>query len=139
MFGIGISLLSRSLDYLTGDTFPHNRQSHEVTSPEIWGIACAISGSLMVTAAFSKNWKFPYFAGIVSFAVYLMVAVQIFDARMLPYPWPPEDHRIVVDLLVYAYLSLVLSITIQYRESVKAKKKQIVNQVSEQLNGGAGG
>jgi len=138
MFWLGFALIVRGVDYVTGDTFPLTSLLHDVSSPEVWGIACILTGALMWASLPLKGWKWAYTANIVSFAVYVMLAVQIFDVRMIPYPWPPEDIRVITDLLAFAAFSITLSITIQYRESVKARKHQIVTATSEKITGGLG-
>ena len=138
MFWLGFALIVRGVDYVTGDTFPLTSLLHDVNSPEVWGITCIIVGIFIWVSALLKGWKWAYTANISAFAVYIMLAVQIFDMRMLPYPWPPEDVRVITDLMTFAMFSLTLSITIQYRESVKARKHQIVKATSQKLPGGLG-
>lgn len=128
-FMLGVALVSRGVDYSTGDEF------HEVTPILAWGIACLVVGLVTCVSAFAKRWQFPYFSCIAAFAVYVMIAVQRFEVDMLPYPWPPDGNRVFVDLFTFGALSLSTSITIQYRESVKAKKRQKIEAADRWLAG----
>lgn len=128
-FMLGVALVSRGVDYSTGETF------QEVTPILAWGIACLVVGLVTCVSAFAKRWQFPYLACISAFAVYVMIAVQRFEVAMLPYPWPPEDNRVFVDLFTFGALSLATSITIQYRESVAAKKRQKIEAADRWLAG----
>lgn len=128
-FMLGVSLFARGVDYTTGETYD------EVTPILAWGIACLVVGALMCVSAFSRRWQFPYFSGIAAFSVYAVIAVQRFEFEMLPYPWPPDGSRVFVDLFVLGALSLGVSVTIQYRESVAAKKRQKLEAADRWLAG----
>ena len=129
-FMLGIALLSRGVDYTTTVS-----TAHEVTPILAWGIACLAVGALMCLSSFSEHWQLPYIAGIAAFSVYAMIAAQRFEVSMLPYPWPPQRSRVFVDLVVLGVLSLGISVTIQYRESLAAKKRQQIKAADEWLAG----
>lgn len=122
--------MSRGVDYTTQTNAPR-----EVTPILAWGVACLVVGAVMCVSSFSRHWQFPYLAGIAGFSVYAMIAVQRFETSMLPLPWPPQRSRVFVDLLVFGVLSLGVSVTIQYRESVAAKKRQQIKAADEWLAG----
>ena len=128
-FMLGLALFSRGVDYVTGE------REHEVTPIFAWGIACTVVGLAFCVSAFSKRWQVPYFCGIASFSVYTVIALQRFEMRMLPYPWPPDGNRAFVDLIVLGALSLCVSVTIQYRESVAARKRQTIEAADRWLAG----
>lgn len=126
---LGVTLVSRGIDYVTGETF------EEVTPILVWGLACLTVGAVMCVSAFARHWQLPYISCISAFAVYTMIAVQRFDVDMLPWPWPPERNRVFVDLFIFGVLSLSTAMVIQYRESVSARKRQKIEAADRWLAG----
>lgn len=117
-------MLTRSVDYLTGDSYPNGRFEEDISMPVVWGTAC-LAAALIVLFGLARSKPAVVQTGsTVSFAIYTMFAFQVFEMRMLPYPWPPEDTRIVATHLTVAGLWLTAAVTIWWREYIARRKTE---------------
>ena len=121
-------LLVRSLDYLSGGDV--GVPDDNLAVPEVWGVACLATFFVALTGLLLKNSAVIKFGSITAFSVYLMVAVQMFEVAMLPYPWPPENPRLSVTLLVISALWLSVAGILWWREYVSKECEK------EALSGG---
>lgn len=114
----------RSVDYLTGDSHPNSFWEDGLQMPAVWGSTC-LAATLLILFGLARNKPGVVQTGsIVSFAIYVMFAIQVFEMRMLPYPWPPEDTRIVATHLMVAGCWLTVAVTIWWREYINLRKTE---------------
>lgn len=137
MIGIlSVMMLSRGVDYITGDSIDRSPIWVEnLSQPEVWGIACIV---LAVTGGYAVIARCPVagkWVGFLGFAVNAMFAVQIWAPSMSPWPWPPEDTRLVTDHLGHAGGYAVMSLSLWWRMGVERRMQEKLEQ--EQLDGGA--
>lgn len=119
-------LLVRSIDYLSGGDVVVPDDNLAV--PEIWGVAGLVTFMVILVGLVTKSSGVLKSGAITAFAVYLMISVQMFEVSMLPYPWPPENPRLSVALLVLALLWLSLACIVWWREYVaKAMTKEALS------------
>lgn len=109
-------LLVRSIDYLSGGDVVVPDDNLAV--PEIWGVAGLVTCIVILVGLVTKSSGVLKSGAITAFAVYLMISIQMFEIAMLPYPWPPENPRLSVVLLVLALLWLSLACIVWWREYV---------------------
>lgn len=120
-------LAVRGIDYVTGDPVSAGvRISDGAEMPLYWGWA-SIAASLAVAASlvFKKHTALLNSA-LVCFAINAMFAVQVFDPRMAPVPWPPEDTRLVFDHVGHAALWFVIAATVWWREGINRRREVIL-------------
>lgn len=119
-------LFVRSIDYITGSQLP--APDDNLAIPEVWGAAGLVTGLVVFAGLVLKRTSILKFGSIMAFSVYLMVAVQRFDMGMLPYPWPPENPRLAVGMLVFSLLWLTIACTVWWREYVaRAAEKEALS------------
>ncbi len=121
-------LLVRSIDYLSGGDI--SVPDDNLAVPEIWGAASLATFLVVLTGLLLKNSAVLKFGSITAFSVYLMVAIQMFEVAMLPYPWPPENPRLSVTLFVISTLWLSIACIVWWREYVSKECEK------EALSGG---
>lgn len=121
--------LARGLDYVTGNEYDLGRLwGEDVAMPYLWGAACLAGGVAAVVAAVFRFPGLAVNAGIFNFATNVMLAAQVAEYRMLPYPWPPEDIRITVDHLGHAVLWLTIAVVVWWREGVLRRRSEIIEE-----------
>lgn len=121
--------LARGLDYVTGNEYDLGRLwGEDVAMPYLWGAACLAGGVAAVVAVVFSFPSLAINASIFNFATNVMLAAQVVDSRMLPYPWPPEDVRIPVDHLGHAVLWLTIAVVVWWREGVLRRRSEIIEE-----------
>ena len=109
-----LDLLVRSVDYATGgDVYVPD---DNLAIPGIWGAVGLVTFTVLLAGLVTRRASVVKFGSITAFAVYLMISVQLFEAAMLPYPWPPENPRLSVSLLVFSLMWLAVAGIIWWRE-----------------------
>lgn len=125
---LSLMIINSGIDYITGNQFDMGRVwGDHISMPVWWGLACIVTGATSVGALIADNAKLLFNAALVAFAIYLMFAYQIFDMRMLPFPWPPEDNRLLSDHLGKASIWLIIATSLWWREGVNRRKKEILD------------
>lgn len=120
---VSFSWLTRFVDYITGEDYQAGFiQVDNLYTPIVWAYACLCMFALFLFAAVTGWYKAGIYAGLFGNAVFLMFASQIYQVSMLPWPWPPENPRLVVNDLVDAAVCLILAVSIWYRNQVAAEK-----------------
>lgn len=120
---VSVAWLTRFVDYSTGDDYKAGFiQVDNLYTPLVWSIACLCMFFLFLFAAISGRYRAGIYAGLFGHAVFLMLASQIFQRSMLPYPWPPEDPRLVASNLVNGSICLILAASVWYRNRVHKEK-----------------
>lgn len=119
--------LWRAIDYTTGNSYQLGREwGEELYLPMLWGAACAIIALGGFIAAFTRSYTIGINTSILGMAVYVMFAVTVFQTRMLPYPWPPEDVRLVSDHLASSAIWGILGLSLLFRRGVERKKSELL-------------
>lgn len=117
-------MFARGIDYITGNQFNTGLVDDNLTMPEVWGAASLVTCAVLAVGMFTKRLSVVQFGAILGFAVYVMFAVQVFQVRMLPYPWPPEDVRMVAGHVSTAGMWLVVAVTLWYRRYANQKCRE---------------
>jgi len=106
-FGLAI----RGVDYVTGNTYSLGilKGDDGLSKPEVWGLTALVACAILVAGLIMDNGRIVQLGAVAAFAIYAMFAIQIFDMRMLPYPWPPEDIRLISQHLVAAGLWITIA------------------------------
>lgn len=129
MLILALMMFAIGLDYVTGNQHQLiNDWSDETDMPLVWGSACLLFAA---AAVYSVVWARNMFAVntlLFGFAVNVMFAVQVYDPRMSPIPWPPEDVRLITNHLAHAGCMLVLAAALWWREGVKRRCSEIIEQ-----------
>ena len=109
-----LELFVRSVDYVAGgvSTVPDDNLS----IPEVWGIAGAATCVVVLAGLVGKSNGVIKFGAITAFSVYAMIAFQVFEVSMLPYPWPPEDPRKAMSTLVFGLMWLTVAGVVWWRD-----------------------
>lgn len=124
--------LTRGVDYLTGNEFDMGRlMDDNLPLPEAWGWGCVVLAVVAVAAAWTGSPRVAMHAGVLGLAVNVMLAVQIFDVRMMPWPWPPEDARIITDHLAHAAMWVIVAGDQAWREAVEKKKSLLFAEMDQ--------
>lgn len=113
---LSFELTVRSIDYLAGGDVVVSDDNLSV--PGIWGAVGLLTAVLVLIGLVMKRSGVLKFGSIMAFAVYLMIAIQLFEVAMLPYPWPPENPRLSVTMLAFSLLWLSLAGVVWWREYV---------------------
>ena len=121
---LAIELFVRSIDYLTGDTYSTGQIEDNLSMPVVWGATGLAAVTVVLFGLLLKKPFVVQTGSLIPFAIYVMFAFQIFEMRMLPHPWPPEDTRLVASHLTFAGLWLTTAITIWWREYIAKRKKE---------------
>lgn len=115
-------LVVRSIDYITGsDEFVPD---DKLPIPEVWGVAGLLTAVILVVGVVRRHNPTLKLGAIVAFSVYLMIAVQLFEKAMLPYPWPPENPRVSVTLLIFSLMWLTVAIVVWWREYIERESER---------------
>lgn len=118
---LAFELFVRSVDYLTGDSYNARNVEDNLSVPEVWGLFGLAAVIIVALGLFSKRAGVVQAGCVTSFAIYTMFAVQIFELRMLPIPWPPEDTRFLTSHLTLAGLWLLMALVIWWRAYIAKK------------------
>ena len=117
----------RGIDFVTGSEFVAARGwGDESTMPLLWGAASIGTGVYGALAAVLNSPRQAINAGLVGMAVSATFAIQVFEMRMLPLPWPPQDARVVADYLGHSALWLLTAGTAFYRKGVDERRHEIL-------------
>lgn len=123
-----VDAVARGVDYLTGP--PENLDfltDDDLGMPHVWGAALLVSSVIVAYGLVRKKLTVVQFGSVVSAAVYFMLAFQMFEGRMLPFPWPPEDVRVVATQLSAAGMWAVSGATIWWREGIRKRCEEAEN------------
>lgn len=111
-------LLVRSVDYATGNSYNNGILDDNISTPEVWGYTGLAAVVVLLFGLILGRDKVVQFGGVCAFSIYTMLAIQVFEVRMLPFPWPPEDSRLFSTNAVFAGLWLLLTVTIWWRSYI---------------------
>ena len=125
-------LFVRSVDYLTGDSYSERRVEDNLSVPEVWGLFGLAAVFIVVLGLLSKRTGVVQAGCITAFSIYTMFAVQIFEFRMLPIPWPPEDTRLLTSHITFAGLWLLMALVIWWRAYIA---KKCVDELDRKVQG----
>lgn len=126
--------LVRGVDYLTGNQNNMGAGPDDgLSMPFVWGVACVVASLIALIGVLSMSRQWVINGAIASFAVNAMLAWQVFESRMLPIPWPPEDTRVIVDHLGHAAIWALIAGVVWWRGGVQRRSSEIVKE--QQLNG----
>lgn len=121
-------LFVRGVDYSTGNVYDAAGRvfGDHIDMPGVWGASC-LAISILVYAAIAVRWvQVLKNLCLFAFGVNAMFAVQIYEARMFPVPWPPEDTRLIADHIGHAALWLLFAATIWWREGVRRRRSELL-------------
>lgn len=123
-------LLVRGVDYVTGNSYDTDGRVIEdnLTLPGWWGATCLLVAFLVFAALLVGRAPLVKNLCLVAFSVNVMFAVQIYESRMLPFPWPPEDIRLVADHIGHASLWLLFAATVWWREGVRRRRSELLEE-----------
>lgn len=122
-----LMLAARGVDYVTGDSFAAPvKISEGAEMPLYWGWAAISAAALVSVSLVMRHPRFLQNAALVCFAINAMFAVQAFDYRMLPVPWPPEDTRLVTDHIGHALLWFLIAAALWWREGIVRRREAIL-------------
>lgn len=122
----------RGVDYLTGNQNDVGSvHPDEVGMPLVWGTACVAAASVAAVGVYFVRKSWVINGAIASFAVNLMLAWQVFEVRMLPYPWPPEDTRIIVDHVGHAAIWALVAGVVWWRGGVQRRCSEIMKEQTD--------
>lgn len=125
----------RGLDYVTGNEHDMGRAwAEQLGMPVYWGLACLVASAAVVVALCAAWPRVLLNAALVSFAINAMFAVQVFDMRMSPVPWPPEDVRLIFDHIAHSALWFLVAGTIWWREGIYRRREELLDK--EVIDGG---
>ena len=124
---LSLMLFVRGVDYVTGDPVSSSvKVSDGAEMPLYWGIACIVAGIAAAVSMLANKSAWLQNTALLSFAIYAMFAVQAFDTRMLPVPWPPEDTRLIADHIGHSMLWLLVAATIWWREGINRRREVLL-------------
>lgn len=137
---LSLTSVIRGIDYMTGSEFVAARGwGEESTMPLLWGAASVGVGLYGLLAAAINCKRQAINVGLVGMSVSAMFAVQVFEMRMLPVPWPPQDARIVVHYIGQAVLWLLVTGTAYFRQGVSDRRHEIEDERRDGMLGGEDG
>lgn len=121
-----LELVVRSIDYASGGV--NAVPDDNLSTPEVWGIAGFATSALIFAGLAARNNAVLKLGAITAFSVYFMISIQQFEVSMLPYPWPPEDPRRTVSLLVFGLLWLTIACVVWWRDYLeRACEKEVLS------------
>lgn len=126
-------LFVRSVDYSTGNSYSVGYTDDNLWVPQVWGLTGFAAVAILLFGLLRNRPKVVQFGSICAFAIYTMFAVQIFEVRMLPYPWPPEDSRLCATHVAFAGLWLLSAGVIWWRSYIY---KQCTDELDRRVQGG---
>lgn len=122
-------LLVRGVDYITGDPVSASvKVSDGAEMPLYWGLACVVAAVAAAVSLLANKAAWLQNTALVCFAIYAMFAVQAFDSRMLPFPWPPEDTRLIADHIGHSVLWMLVAITIWWRKGINRRRSELLGE-----------
>lgn len=120
----------RGVDYLSNDRpLIGTNQSELVTMPHLWGAAFLVAAGFGVFAALKNTLLSAVNFGVVGAAITAMFAIQVFQMDMLPYPWPPEDIRVLGDGVGLSTLFVVVALSSSHRMGVDKRKRELIGEL----------
>lgn len=124
---LSLMLFLRGVDYVTGDPVASSvKISDGAEMPLYWGVACIVAGIAAAVSVLANKSTWLQNTALLGFAIYAMFAVQAFDTRMLPVPWPPEDTRLVADHIGHSVLWLLVAVIIWWREGISRRREALL-------------
>lgn len=119
----------RGIDYVTGNSYTSGPIGDDnLHMPIWWGSACILTAIAVFYSVWRRKAEALKNSALVAFAIYVMFAVQTYDMRMLPIPWPPEDTRVVGDHLGFAVLWIGVAFTVWWREGKFRRRAEILEE-----------
>lgn len=124
---LSLMLFVRGVDYVTGDSVAASvKVSEGAEMPLYWGIACIVAAVAAAVSMLANKPAWLQNTALLGFAIYAMFAVQAFDSRMLPIPWPPEDTRLIADHIGHSVLWLLVAVTVWWRNGIRIRRNEIL-------------
>lgn len=121
--------VTTGVDYVTGNSYDMGRTfGDQLVAPYVWGVACLLVGISALVGVIRKDDILAINSAIGGMATYAMFSFQIFETRMLPHPWPPEDLRLLSNNLGLAALWMVVALTLFFRQGVDRKKAALLKE-----------
>lgn len=110
-------LFTRSLDYVTGTqaAIPDDG----LQSSEVWGLAGLVASVIVFFGLMASKNLAVKLGAILTFAIYTMIGVQMFELSMLPIPWPPEDPRLSLNFIFDGAMWLAIAVIVWWREGIE--------------------
>lgn len=128
---LSLNLFLRGVDYVTGNSFDVSATEDDLFATSVWGFASLAAVAVTVFGLVSRKPIFLQFGAVASFAIYSMFAIQTFNVRMLPFPWPPEDVRLVSAHLLEAFLWLSVAVEVKKDRYVREKVAEEMDRFGE--------
>lgn len=127
---LGSMMFLRGVDYLSNDRpLVGTNQSELVTMPHIWGAAFLVAAGFGIFAVLKNTHRSAMNFGVVGAAVTAMFAIQVFQMDMLPYPWPPEDVRVLGDSVGLSTLLVLVALSSSHRMGVDNRKRELIGEM----------
>lgn len=127
---LGSMMFLRGVDYLSNDRpLVGTNQSELVTMPHIWGAAFLVAAGFGIFAVLKNTLRSAMNFGVVGAAVTAMFAIQVFQMDMLPYPWPPEDVRVLGDSVGLSTLLVLVALSSSHRMGVDNRKRELIGEM----------
>lgn len=124
---LALMMFATGIDYVTGNHYQLiGDWSDETDMPMVWGTACLIFSFSALYSIIKTKTMLAMNVLVFGFAVNVMFAVQAYDMRMTPVPWPPEDVRIVTNHLAHAGFAIVIAAALWWREGVNRRCSEII-------------
>lgn len=127
---LGSIMFLRGVDYLSNDRpLVGTNQSELVTMPHLWGAAFLVAAGFGIFAVLKNTHRSAMNFGVVGAAVTAMFAIQVFQMDMLPYPWPPEDVRVLGDSVGLSTLLVLVALSSSHRMGVDNRKRELIGEM----------
>lgn len=120
-----INALVAALDYATGNDYQTTPVESPDTLPLVWALSLTAVGVLSLAGVWTRFNGLAKIGALAGTWTYLLFAFTVWDHRMWPVPWPPEDIRLPFNHATTAAVWLLVVVLVVFRQHVERDKEII--------------
>lgn len=132
-----INAFVTALDYGTGNSYEIGTAGVVNELPIVWAISLTLVGVLSLAGAWGGCLALTKIGALAGAWTYILFAVTVWEPRMWPIPWPPEDMRLPADHLTVATVWALILGLVWFRQRVEKDKEKIREEISDGGHAGA--